>query len=87
MMNSFFTSVAYDFFYHADGSPWFCSYSTTIGRGTTILHSELVQLDDPSDFERLLQNAEKEGFTRDHEYHNPIDNTTGHTYRKIFWDE
>ena len=87
MTNELFTSITYDFFYHADGTPWFCSYSTTIARGTTVLHGELVQLDDPSDFERLLKNAQEQNFSMDSEYHNPVDGARGQCYRKTFWAE
>lgn len=80
-----FTSITYDFFYTADNNPWFCSYSVTIMDDKyNILHSELVQLDDVANFERLQKNAIEQGFALETSYTNPATGTHGTTYRKYF---
>ena len=81
------TAISYDFFYQASGEPWFCSYATTVMVGDKILHSELVQLSELADFERLREHVMEEGFEKQTEYKNPISGTRGETYMKIFGAE
>ena len=81
------TAISYDFFYQASGEPWFCSYATTVMVGDKILHSELVQLSELADFERLREHVMEEGFEKQTEYKNPISGTRGETYSKIFGAE
>ena len=78
------TAISYDFFYQASGEPWFCSYATTVMVGDKVLHSELVQLTELADFERLREHVMEEGFEKQTEYKNPISGTRGETYMKIF---
>ena len=78
------TVISYDFFYLASGEPWFCSYSTTVMVGDKVLHSELVQLSDLADFERLREHVIEEAFEKQTEYKNPDTGTRGETYSKIF---
>ena len=81
------TAISYDFFYQASGEPWFCSYSTTVMVGDKVLHSELIQLSELADFERLREHVMEEGFEKQTEYKNPISGTRGETYMKIFGAE
>ena len=81
------TVISYDFFYLASGEPWFCSYSTTVMAGDKVLHSELVQLSEQADFERLRGHVIEEAFEKQTEYKNPDTGTRGETYSKIFGAE
>ena len=81
------TVISYDFFYLASGEPWFCSYATTVMVGDKVLHSELVQLSELADFERLREHVMEEGFEKQTEYKNPSTGTRGETYSKIFGAE
>ena len=81
------TVISYDFFYQASGEPWFCSYATTVMVGDKVLHSELVQLSELADFERLREHVMEEGFEKQTEYKNPSTGTRGETYSKIFGAE
>ena len=81
------TVISYDFFYQASGEPWFCSYATTVMVGDKILHSELIQLFELADFERLREHVMEEGFEKQTEYKNPSTGTRGETYSKIFGAE
>ena len=81
------TVISYDFFYLASGEPWFCSYATTVMVGDKVLHSELVQLSELADFERLREHVMEEGFEKQTEYKNPDTGTRGETYSKIFGAE
>lgn len=81
------TVISYDFFYLASGEPWFCSYATTIMVGDKVLHSELVQLSELADFERLREHVIEESFEKQTEYKNPDTGTRGETYSKIFGAE
>ena len=81
------TVISYDFFYQASGEPWFCSYATTVMAGDKVLHSELVQLSELADFERLREHVMEEGFEKQTEYKNPSAGTRGETYSKIFGAE
>lgn len=81
------TVISYDFFYQASGEPWFCSYATTVMAGDKVLHSELVQLSELADFERLRGHVMEEGFEKQTEYKNPSTGTRGETYSKIFGAE
>lgn len=81
------TVISYDFFYLASGEPWFCSYATTVMVGDKVVHSELVQLSELADFERLREHVMKEGFEKQTEYKNPSTGTRGETYSKIFGAE
>ena len=81
------TVISYDFFYQASGEPWFCSYATTVMAGDKVLHSELVQLSERADFERLREHVMEEGFEKQTEYKNPDTGTRGETYSKIFGAE
>ena len=81
------TVITYDFFYQASGEPWFCSYATTVMVGDKVLHSELVQLSELADFERLREHVMEEGFEKQTEYKNPISGTRSETYSKIFGAE
>lgn len=81
------TVISYDFFYQASGEPWFCSYATTVMVGDKVLHSELVQLSELADFERLREHAIEEAFEKQTEYTNPSTGTRGETYSKIFGAE
>lgn len=81
------TVITYDFFYQASGEPWFCSYATTVMVGVKVVHSELVQLSELSDFERLREHVIEEAFEKQTEYTNPITGTRGETYSKIFGAE
>ena len=87
MKNNFSTVITYDFFYNADGTPYFCSYSVTVLNGIEVVHSELVQLNKREDFERLLKNAQEQGFKKEFDYTNPYDFTVSETYRKFFLAE
>ena len=82
-----FTVISYDFFYLASGEPWFCTYATTVMTGGKVLHSELVQLSELADFERLREHVIEEAFEKQTEYTNPITGTRGETYSKIFGAE
>ena len=81
------TVISYDFFYQASGEPWFCTYATTVMVGVKVVHSELVQLSELADFERLREHAIEEAFEKQTEYTNPITGTRGETYSKIFGAE
>lgn len=81
------TVISYDFFYQASGEPWFCSYATTIMVGDKVVHSELVQLSELADFERLREHVAEEAFEKQTEYKNPDTGTRGETYSKIFGAE
>lgn len=81
------TVISYDFFYLASGEPWFCSYATTIMVGDNVVHSELVQLSELADFERLREHVIDEAFEKQTEYTNPDTGTRGETYSKIFGAE
>ena len=81
------TVITYDFFYQASGEPWFCSYATAVMVGDKILHSELIQLFELADFERLREHVMEEGFEKQTEYKNPSTGTRGETYSKIFGAE
>lgn len=81
------TVISYDFFYQASGEPWFCSYATTVMEGDKVLHSELVQLSELADFERLREHVMEEGFEKQTEYKNPSTGTRGETYSKVFGAE
>ena len=81
------TVITYDFFYRAFGEPWFCSYATTVMVGDKILHSEVIELSELADFERLREHVMEEGFEKQTEYKNPISGTRGETYSKIFGAE
>ena len=81
------TVISYDFFYQASGEPWFCSYATTIMVGDKVVHSELVQLSELADFERLREHVIEEAFEKQTEYKNPDTGTRGETYSKIFGAE
>ena len=81
------TVISYDFFYLASGEPWFCSYATTVVIGDKVLHSELVQLSELADFERLRKHVIEESFEKQTEYKNPDTGTRGETYSKIFGAE
>ena len=81
------TVISYDFFYLASGEPWFCSYATTIMVGDKVVHSELVQLSELADFERLREHVIEEAFEKQTEYKNPDTGTRGETYSKIFGAE
>lgn len=81
------TVISYDFFYLASGEPWFCTYATTIMVGDKVVHSELVQLSELADFERLRGHVIEEAFEKQTEYTNPITSTRGETYSKIFGAE
>lgn len=81
------TVISYDFFYLASGEPWFCSYATTIMVGDKVVHSELVQLSELADFERLREHVIEGAFEKQTEYTNPDTGTRGETYSKIFGAE
>ena len=81
------TVISYDFFYLASGEPWFCTYATTVMVGVKVLHSELVQLSELADFERLREHVIEEAFEKQTEYKNPDTGTRGETYSKIFGAE
>lgn len=81
------TVITYDFFYQASGEPWFCTYATTVMVGVKVIHSELVQLSELADFERLRGHVIEEAFEKQTEYTNPITGTRGETYSKIFGAE
>ena len=81
------TVISYDFFYQASGDPWFCTYATTVMVGDKVLHSELVQLSELADFERLREHVIEEAFEKQTEYKNPDTGTRGETYSKIFGAE
>ena len=81
------TVISYDFFYQTSGEPWFCSYATTVMVGDKVLHSELVQLSELADFERLREHVMEEGFEKQTEYKNPSTDTRGETYSKVFGAE
>lgn len=75
--------ITYDFFYREDSSPWFCSYSTTVFVGNEIIHSELIQLSELEEFERLRAHALESGFNKEVDYTNPHSGVHGETYRKM----
>lgn len=79
--------ISYDFFYQASGEPWFCSYATTVMVGDNVVHSELVQLNELADFERLREHVIEETFEKQTEYKNPDTGTRGETYSKVFGAE
>lgn len=81
------TVISYDFFYQASGEPWFCSYATTVMVGDNVVHSELVQLNELADFERLREHVIEEAFEKQTEYKNPDTGTRGETYSKVFGAE
>ena len=81
------TVISYDFFYLASGEPWFCTYATTVMTCDKVLHSELVQLSELADFERLREHVIEGAFEKQTEYTNPITGTRGETYSKIFGAE
>lgn len=81
------TVISYDFFYQASGEPWFCSYATTVMAGDKVLHSELAQLSELADFERLREHVIEGAFEKQTEYKNPVTGTCGETYSKIFGAE
>lgn len=75
--------ITYDFFYHEDSSPWFCSYSTTVIVGDEVVHGELIQLSELEEFERLRAHALESGFNKEVDYTNPHSGVHGETYRKM----
>ena len=83
-MTNTVTALSYDFYYTADGEPWFCSFYTSIMVDCKCIHSELVQSNDLADFERLRKNAIEAGFEKDYEYTNPTTGVRGETYRKLY---
>lgn len=83
-MNAITTTITYDFYYNADGTPWFCSYATTIMLNGEIIHSELIQSSDEYDFNRLHNRVLEQGFEKDHEYINHETQIRGEIYRKVF---
>lgn len=83
-MNSITTAISYDFYYNADGTPWFCSYATVIMLNGEIVHSELIQSSSEYDFKRLHDRILEQNFEKDSEYINPETHVRGETYRKVF---
>lgn len=81
------TVISYDFFYQASGEPWFCTYATTIMVGDKVVHSELVQLSELADFERLREHVIEGAFEKQAEYTNLSTGTRGESYSKIFGAE
>lgn len=75
--------ITYDFFYHEDSSPWFCSYSTTVIVDDKVVHGELIQLSELEEFERLRAHALEGDFNKESEYTNPHSGVSGETYRKM----
>lgn len=83
-MTNITTAIIYDFFYNADGTAWFCSYSAVVMQDDKVLTSEILQSNDEIEFERLRKNAIESGFEKDHEYFNKETGVRGETYRKAY---
>lgn len=83
-MKNSITVITYDFYYNADGTPWFCSFSTSVSIDDQLVHSQILQSDNKHDFERMRKDAIDAEFGLDFEYTNPANNVRGETYRKIF---
>lgn len=79
------TTITYDFYYHADNTPWFCSLSVSVYNGDERVHSQILQSDNTHDFERMRKEAIEQGFPLDFAYTNPATKVRGETYRK-YWD-
>lgn len=86
-MKNTITIITYDFYYHADNTPWFCSLSVSVSIGDELelVHSQLLQSDNTHDFERMRKDAIEQGFPLDFAYTNPATGVRGETYRK-YWD-
>lgn len=84
-MKSTITAITYDFYYHADNTPWFSSLSISVYIGDELVHSQILQSDNVHDFERMRKEVIEQGFPLDFAYTNPAINVRGETYRK-FWD-
>jgi len=83
-MKNTITIITYDFYYNADGTPWFCSLGTSVSIDDELVHSQILQSDSKYDFERMRKDAINTGFELDFEYTNPATNVRGETYRKFF---
>lgn len=77
------TIISYDFYFTAEGQPWFYTYTTTImdAKGN-IIHGESLNGSDLFEFERLRKDAIEQGFPKDFTYTNPTTKVYGETYRK-----
>lgn len=78
------TVITYDFFYQANRTPWFCSYAVSVMIGDKTVHSELIQLSEQTEFERLQERVIKESFEKQSAYENSETGTYSETYMKIF---
>lgn len=80
------TVISYEFYFTAEGNPWFYTYTThLINESNKIAFSEILNGENPEEFERLRKDAIEQGFPLDFAYTNPATKVRGETYRK-FWD-
>lgn len=82
-----YNAISYDFFYNADGSPWFYSMSICIMDGaTTIFHDMTPPITDDYAFMTALQKVESEKFTESEPWENEDTGTYSRTFRKYWGD-
>lgn len=81
------TVVSYEFYFTAEGQPWFYTYTTTIidESNNKVVFGESLNGSDPLEFERLRKDAIDQGFPLDFVYTNSTTKVRGETYRK-FWE-
>jgi hypothetical protein len=81
------TVVSYEFYFTAEGQPWFYTYTTTIidESNNKVVFGEGLNGSDPLEFERLRKDAIDQGFPLDFAYTNSTTKVRGETYRK-FWE-
>lgn len=81
------TVISYEFYFTAEGKPWFYTYTTTIidENSNKTIFGESLNGENPEEFERLRKDAIDQGFPLDFTYTNPTTKVRGETYRK-FWE-
>ena len=80
-------AINYDFFYNADGTPWFYSMSVCMMNGAeTLFHDVTPAITDEYAFASTLQKVELEGFTEDERWTNKETGIYSRTFRK-YWDD
>jgi hypothetical protein len=80
------TVITYDFYFTAEGHPWFYVYTTHLTDANgKVVFGESLNGDIPEEFERLRKDAIDQGFQLEFTYTNPTTKVRGETYRK-FWD-
>jgi hypothetical protein len=82
-----YNAINYDFFYNADGSPWFYSMSVCMMDGAkTLFHDMTPAISDEYAFTSALQKVELEGFTEGERWTNEETGTYSRSFRKYWGD-